>query len=130
MIMKCIHCGKQLDFDQPYQIHAGFSDQGFLYNEAGSLTLIWSSFDPIFEKVCGKNHPWTLDEGARKNFESILLPAPSGGNWSFDYPLRCLHCHQPISDPITKTIYYFAYEGSVNTEEPKNNLSKWVKSPA
>jgi len=128
--MKCKHCGRQLDFDQPDQIHAGFSDQGFLYNESGTLTLIWSSFDPVFEKVCGKKHPWTLNESEQKKFESILLPAPSGDNWGFNYPLRCLHCHNPISEPMTKTIYYFAYKGSVNTENSKEKLSQLSKQPA
>jgi len=39
-------CGFDNSFDQPYPFHAGFSNAGFLYNEAGNLTLVWSSFDP------------------------------------------------------------------------------------
>jgi hypothetical protein len=38
----------------------GLGIKVFLYNDAGSLTLVWSSFDPAYEAIVGKVHPWML----------------------------------------------------------------------
>jgi hypothetical protein len=116
LIIKCMSCGHRNDFDQPYPILAGFSNQGFLYNDEGNLTLVWSSFDPAYEAVVGKKHPWTLTAEERALFEGALHPAPSGGKWQFINPARCTKCGNPISDPITQTIYYLRYPGSVVTD--------------
>lgn len=39
----CSSCGHKNDFEQPSPFHAGFGNQGFLYNDAGNLTLACSS---------------------------------------------------------------------------------------
>ena len=49
--MPCRYCGKENLFDQPYYYHAGFADQGFLYNDAGTLTLVWSVSDPALQRL-------------------------------------------------------------------------------
>lgn len=114
--VKCKHCGHENQFDQPYAYHAGFGNQGFLYDDAGTLTLTWSSYDPAYVAVVGQKHPWALTQSDRDKLESRLRDAPSGGRWRFVNPARCLHCGGQISDSILHTIYYLLYLGSVEAE--------------
>ena len=102
-VIKCSSCSHANIFNQPYPYHAGFSDQGFLYNDAGNLTLTWSCYDPAFVMVAGKKSPWALSLTEQKKIEDALLPAPSGGRWRFGNPARCLVCSSPISDPIDRS---------------------------
>ncbi len=125
--MNCKHCGKELEFDQPYPINAGFSNQGFLYNETGTLTLIWSSFDSVYESIFGKKHPWMLSKADRNKLELKLLPSPKGDKWSFKNSLRCKYCLKPISDPITKTIYYYKYNSNIGVKNNEEQLSNYIK---
>jgi hypothetical protein len=111
----CPSCGHINLFQQPYPYHAGFADQGFLYNDEGNLTLVWSVYDPAFEAFFGKGNPWALSDHRMLVFEAALKPAPSGGNWRFANPARCNSCSQPISGRMGDTIYYFIYPGSVIT---------------
>lgn len=117
LTIKCKVCGHENAFDQPYAYHAGFGNEGFLYNNAGNLTLVWSSFDPAYEATVGqRKHPWTLTADDQTLFELALSPAPSGGRWRFANPARCANCASPISGPITETIYYLRYPGSIITD--------------
>jgi hypothetical protein len=109
----CKACGSSNEFEQPYAYHAGFANQGFLYNEAGTSTLVWSSFDPTYEKLIGQSHPWALTADQRAVLEEALSPAPSGGKWSFTNPPRCRSCGAPIGEPITSVISYLVYSGSM-----------------
>ncbi len=119
----CPSCGHEIDFEQPHPIHAGFSNQGFLYNDAGDLTLVWSSFDPAYEMIVGKCHPWGLTSEQQSSFEGALSEAPSGGRWRFINPARCQKCASPISGPISQTIYYLRYPGSIVTDLGPNELA-------
>ena len=112
----CRSCGHKNEFEQPYPYHAGFGNEGFLYNDAGNLTLVWSSFDRAYEAIVGKCHPWTLTTEQQTFLENALREAPSGGRWRFKNPARCTKCAYPISDPITKTIYFLLYPGSIHTD--------------
>jgi hypothetical protein len=114
--VSCPSCGHQNDFEQPYPFHAGFGNQGFLYNDAGNLTLVWSSFDPAYEAIVGKSHPWTLTVEQQALLENALRVAPSGRRWRFANPARCLKCLGQISGSITETIYYLRYPNSVDTD--------------
>ena len=105
-------------FEQPYAYHAGFGNQGFLYNDAGTLTLVWSSFDPAFEEVVGKQHPWGLTAEFQRRLEARLSPAPAGGRWRFSNPARCAHCGAEISPPMLKSIYYLLYKDSLVVDAP------------
>jgi hypothetical protein len=116
----CSGCGKSTQFDQPYPYHAGFGNQGCLYNDAGNLTLVWSSFDPAFEAVVGSQHPWMLGPDLQIELESRLLPAPSGGSWRFSNPARCAHCGAEISPPMLKSIYYLLYRASPVIDAPES----------
>jgi hypothetical protein len=112
--LRCSACGKETTFDQPYAYHAGFSDQGFLYNDTGNLTLVFSAYDKEFSSVFGHLMPWTpQDEEKKKKFEDLLPPAPTGGRWGFSNPARCPHCGVKLSGPITECIYYLLYPGSI-----------------
>lgn len=116
LTIKCASCGHENKFDQPYPVHAGFSNQGFLYNDEGNLTLIWSSFDPAYEAVVGRKHPWTLTNDEQALIENALRPAPVGGRWRFANPARCTNCTGTISNPIIQTIHYLVYPGSINAD--------------
>ena len=116
-IVKCASCGHANVFNQPYPYHAGYDDQGFLYNDAGTLTLTWSCSDPAFEGVVGQKSPAALTVADQQKLEDALLPAPSGGRWRFSNPARCGTCGSPISDSIDRTVYYFLYDGSIQTHD-------------
>ena len=118
MNVTCKACGGTNAFDQPYLYHAGFGNQGFLYDDSGTLTLTWSSFDPAYVKLFGPIHPWMLSEPQRSALERSLVDAPNGGRWRFSNPPRCVHCGAPIGEPLTSTnIYYLKYPGSVLLDE-------------
>lgn len=112
----CRKCGRANLFDQPYRYHAGFADQGFLYNDAGNLTLVWSCFDPDYEAIVGKQNPWALSVSDQHLFETGLLPAPTGGAFRFENPARCVGCGSAISRPMIEDIYYIVYPNSVLTD--------------
>jgi len=114
--ISCSFCGHKNVFKQPHPFHAGFGNQGFLYNDAGNLTLTWSSFDPAYEAIAPRQHPWVLNTEQQARFENALCDAPSGGRWRFANPARCLNCAEQISGPITETIYYLRYPGSIETD--------------
>jgi len=117
LTVRCKQCGRDNVFDQPYPYHAGFGNQGFLYNDAGTLTLTWSSYDPAYVAIVGQKHPWALTAADRERLEQRLRDAPSGGRWGFNNPARCVYCAAAISEPMLQTIYYLRYPGSVETEE-------------
>jgi hypothetical protein len=113
----CEACGKDNAFAQPNRYHAGFGDQGFLYNDAGNLTLVWGSYDPAYTELVGKVHPWMLTEAQRSILENALVPAPTGGHWRFANPPRCMHCGAPIGDPLSAhNIYYLKYPGTIDLD--------------
>jgi hypothetical protein len=113
----CSGCGYDNIFYQPYPYHSGFSNEGFLYNDAGNLTLTWSSYDPAFTALVGNKHPWTLGLDEKHKLESALSVAPDGDCWKFANPARWLGCGSPISGPVGDTIYYLLYEGSIQTRD-------------
>jgi len=115
----CASCGKDTVFDQPYPFHAGFSDQGFLYNDAGDLTFIWGVYDPLMKELFPEKCPWAFDEQEQQAFEQLLQPAPSGGRWRFSNPARCPTCREPIRPPMLKDIYYLVYPGSIDADGEK-----------
>jgi hypothetical protein len=126
----CTSCGHKNGFEQPYPYHAGFANQGFLYNDDGNLALVWSSFDPAYEALVGRKHPWTLRADEQACFERALLPAPAGGRWRFINSARCMKCASPISGPMSQTIYYVRYPGSIVTDlGPKERTLAEVLSP-
>jgi len=131
-VVSCTHCGASNVFNQPYAYHAGFGDQGFLYSESGTCTLIWSAYDPAFEALVGKRNPWVLSRERQQILENALQPAPDGSRWLFSNPARCLTCGRPISGPMSQTIYYLEYEGSINVDRTglKNVLKKTIESGA
>jgi hypothetical protein len=120
MHIACPSCGRENVFEQPYPYHAGFSNVGFLYNEKGNRTLIWSSYDPVYEEIVGKIHPWMLSEQQRGAMEKALPLAHDGGHWRFVNPPRCINCGTPIGKPISEDISYFVYPGSVDLSDLSN----------
>jgi hypothetical protein len=114
MDVTCKACGHVNAFAQPYPYHAGHANQGFLYNDDGNRTLVWSSFDPAWEALAGRLHPWTLGPESWARIEAVLAPAPGGGRWRAVNPPRCAGCSQPLGAPIgSGGISYLEYPGSV-----------------
>src|SRR5688500_5100206 len=114
MVVSCSSCGHVNIFEQFYPFHAGHANQGFLYNDAGNCTLVWSSFDPAFEALVGRMHPWSLGPESWARIEARLKPAPFGGRWRAANPPRCLQCSTPLESPIGEgAIHYVVYPGSV-----------------
>ena len=116
--VRCPQCGHVHAFRQPYPYHAGFGNQGFLYNEDGDLTLVWESYDPAYVRIVGSVHPWALNDEQRKKFENWLPLAPHGGRWLFRNAARCTACKVEWSAPITSDIYFVEYDGSVRADAP------------
>jgi len=116
IVVACPGCGFGNVFHQPYPYHAGYGNQGFLYNETGNRTLTWSWHDPDYVAIAGQKPPWALTEAERRELEDRLSPAPDGTRWLFRNPARCLQCGQPISLPIAETVYYLRYDGSVDRD--------------
>ena len=127
LIIACPKCAFKNVFKQPYAYHAGFGNQGFLYNESGNCTLTWDSYDPDYVEVVGRKHPWGLTATERHRLEGSLAPAPDGSRWLFQNSARCMKCGHPISEPITDTIYYLRYEGSVDADTSKGGLKLALK---
>jgi hypothetical protein len=113
----CRTCSFENVFAQEYAYHAGLSNLGFLYNDNGNLTLVWSSFDPDYESIVGEKHPWALSSRQRAVLEATLKPAPFGGNWSFKNVPRCTNCHKPIGQSIIDTIYYLVFPSSLELDD-------------
>ena len=116
MVVKCNSCGYENEFAQPYPYHAGFGNQGFLYNEAGNLTLVWSLYDPDYETLVGFRDALHLTVEDRSAIESSLLPAPFGGRFRFENPARCKQCGFEIGGPMLRTVSYLVFDGSVVTD--------------
>ena len=115
-LVPCRSCRLVNVFKQPYQYHAGFGNQGFLYNDAGTLTLVWSSYDAAYDAIVGHRHPWALTTELQHKLEARLLPAPTGGSWRFSNPPRCRFCGHAIGEPIGTNIYYLFYDGSIDAD--------------
>jgi len=129
--IECKHCGKKNIFDQPYPYHAGFADQGFLYNDAGNLTLVWGVLDPVLEEIFPGQTLWTMSLLNRWRFEKMLLPAPFGGRWRFRNPARCIQCSKPISSPMLRSNHYLVYPGSIKTDQDiQFRLKEYLKTTA
>ncbi len=116
LVVPCTHCGASNVFNQPHAYHAGFGDQGFLYSESGTCTLVWNAYDPDFQALVGRRSPWVLSREKQQILEDALHPAPDGSRWLFSNPARCLTCGRPISGPMSQTIYYLEYDGSINVD--------------
>jgi hypothetical protein len=120
MELGCAACGNTNQFDQPYPYHAGFGDQGFLYNAAGNCTLVWSILDPVYESLLARHspkQPWALTSEAQREFEQLLPPSPRGDRWRFSNPPRCQNCGEALSAPMgPESIYYLVYPESVVLE--------------
>jgi hypothetical protein len=122
--LACPKCGQVIAYDQPYPYHAGFSDQFFLYNDEGTLTLVWSSWDSTFEPAKGLTWLSPVNEALRKGIEDVLPLAPKGGRWRFGNPARCPHCGGAVSGPMGETVYYLLLPGSIvvrSLNELRNN---------
>ena len=130
IVVNCPKCGFDNVFNQPYRYHAGFGNQGFLYNERGTRTLIWSSYDSDYERIVGKCHPWALSVEQKKQLEAVLKPDPNGGGrWLFKNPARCLQCGGHIADSIGTNVYYLVYDGSIDLDpsgKPGRRLQEMI----
>ena len=124
--ISCEACSHTNRFDQPHPYHAGFGNQGFLYNDTGDLTLVWSAFDCAYTAIIGEAHPWALSAGPENRLEELLSPAPSGGRFRFANPARCLDCGAPIHGPINAEIHFLLYPNSLDVSDSSEGLSQYL----
>jgi len=121
MIVKRCANGHENVFDQPWAYHAGFSDVGFLYNDAGDLTLVWSVYDLAYQALVGHLPSGPDGNSARHALvDASLRPAPHGGRWRHGNPPRCLTCQEPIQIAPGQPIYFVVYPGSVDVQDFRN----------
>ena len=106
--------------------NAGFPVHGFLYNDAGTLTLVYSGFDPVFDELFPERVHLCSNPQLMQEFEDMLQPAPVGGRWRFSNPARCVFCAEPISESCLHTIVYIVYPGSIITYEPTCHLRDYL----
>jgi uncharacterized protein YbjT (DUF2867 family) len=111
-----------------YPYHAGFGNEGFLYGDARLRTLVWSTFDPVYEALIGRVRPWALGPDARAIIEAALQPAPGGGHWRFRNPPRSVACGEPIGPSIADGIYYLIDPESVILEPPERRFAQVLRS--
>mgnify|MGYP000400859922 CR=1 FL=1 len=136
MEVRCPSCGAANVFEQPYPFHAGVGDQGFLYNDAGNCTLVWSLYDGVYDALLARHlpaDPWGLSPAAQREFEAMLPPSPHGDRWRFGNPPRCGGCRAALSAPMgADSITYLVYPGSVVLElgANKRSLQTYVRSTA
>ena len=60
MILECPCCGRTIELEQKHPIHAGFSNQGVTYCIQCGRTLVFSSFDKVYDSIFPMKHPWVL----------------------------------------------------------------------
>jgi hypothetical protein len=116
LIVSCGGCREEIEFAQPYAYHAGFGNQGFLYDDEGTLTLVWDSYDPAYSELFDR-YPWSLSVDQQERLESMLADAPSGGRWRFANPARCPSCGREIRGPMMRDISFLRFPGSPDLGE-------------
>ncbi len=124
----CPGCGIVLPFDRSYGFHAGFSECGFLYNDAGNQVFVWSSYDPDYVAIVGHQHPWALNPERQRAVEAALLPSSHGGPWRFSNPARCVKCGAPISGPMSETIMGLPFDGRSAPDDPDVDIVRPFKT--
>jgi hypothetical protein len=120
--VECANCREVMSFDQPHRYHAGLGNEGFLYNEAGDMTVVWSTYDEAYIAIVGDKHPWVLDAAERDAIEAVLQPSPKGDRWLFSNPPRCTTCGEPIGKPIDQDFHYLEYPGAIRATPDNGGL--------
>lgn len=118
MNLKCPRCFKTIHLKQKYPYHAGFSDQGFLYCNLCPNILLFSSYDPEFEKLVGKTKiPWSLSLEEKRKIESQLRPCPCGGRFRFDAYPRCPHCNKNVQSLLPDNIHFIEFGKVIDADK-------------
>lgn len=119
----CSFCGFMTEVKYPKIIHAGFSNLGFMYcNKCGDV-LTWSSFDPIFEKIVGRKHPWSLTSVEKREVENAIIKCKCGGDFTFSAKPRCPNCNNEIPDIVQDEIHFVILKNRIDGEN--ENISIW-----
>ncbi len=118
LVVTCKDCGHANTFAQPYPYHAGFGDQGFLYNEAGNCTLTWSVYDPFFRSHFDMRLWPPRDKAKMRALEEALPLSPKGDRWSFSAVARCGACRKELLGSMETTVHYLRFPDSVELERP------------
>lgn len=94
----CPHCKKKITLlsSQPY--HSGFANQGYLYCDKCSNTLVFNSFDSKYGSLIKEKHPWTLTDNEQGIVENNLVNCSCGGKFTFSAKPRCPSCLEEIPD--------------------------------
>lgn len=106
MDIECPNCMRTIGLDQRYLYHAGRSNQGFLYCDRDSTVLVFSSYDPVYERLVGDVHPWMLDLDQRAEVEKHLISCRCGGSFLFENPPRCPLCGGSLLSALPSPLHY------------------------
>jgi hypothetical protein len=117
MDINCPECRRVFQVDQKYAYHAGFSNVGFLYCDTCPNLVVFSSFDPRYEEIVGKLHPWTLNLYKKWKVERQLITCTCGGHFRFSAPPRCPLCNEPIPSILPDSIHFIETGKRFNGEK-------------
>jgi hypothetical protein len=128
-MLSCSGCAAQIPFDLPTTDDARLRNLAFLYNDAGTSTLVWATTDPAYRDIFGNQKAWDLSPEQQAAFEARLKPAPAGGQWRFANPARCPRCGGVISPPITQSELCLVYKDSLLVQDwiSGNSLRRALK---
>lgn len=125
MTVTCPECKQEIELDQEYQYHFGFSNLGVLYCDRDPTVLTVEPWDENYRAtVGGGTLPWMLTDAQRQEVEAALKPCPCGGSFSFDNPPLCPHCGASIQALVEP--WHFIIPGRL-IEAEKAPAEVWKK---
>jgi hypothetical protein len=120
MIIICPNCQKEIRLRQKYFYHAGFSNRGFLYCDKSSSTLKFGSYNPNYQRIVGRKHPWTLSAEEKTKLEIHLAPCKCGGRFRFDAPPLCPFCHESLASLLPDDIHFIEIGEVIDADRDKS----------
>jgi hypothetical protein len=90
---------------QYQRLHAGFSNEGYLYCDRDDTVLTWGTYNPHYTRRVDAL-PWMLTDDEKSVVESAIKPCPCGGRFAFANPPRCPYCHLARPDLVLDATYF------------------------
>ncbi len=123
MVLNCPSCKKEIELQQKYFYHAGFSNQWFLYCDKDSSTLEFGSYNPNYERIVGSKHPWSLTAKEKAKLEKHLAPCKCGGRFRFNAPPLCPFCKSSLASLLPDDIHFIEIGEIIDADQ---NESVWL----
>jgi hypothetical protein len=68
--------------------------------------LKFDTYNPIYKKIVGDKHPWSLSEEEKGKVEQQLKPCSCGGHFRFDAPPRCPICNASLLSILKDKLHF------------------------